>query len=116
MIKRFIEPSQDLTKLFIVVDTMPDTMQQVTTLGIHVTTSLCVDTIGRNNRLIISDTLADAMIVFIGSVLTKNIIHKQRFTVIGKSFMHPHISQIFSGDIIAKPLMAAFMNDDKVKL
>src|SRR5882757_5676239 len=93
---------------------MPDSVQHITGFGIHITTTLIIYIVFRYYGTIISYSSSYTCIVIVGSIFIKYIPDKQRFTVIGKAFVYPHISEIFGCNIITKPFVPALMNDDEV--
>src|SRR5690606_7814779 len=47
--------------------------------------------------------------------LPKMIIDKKTFAITGKTFMNSEVGHICIGDIVGKPFMTRFMDDDKIK-
>ena len=109
-----VHTPQYLPEQTIVVHAVPDGMQHISGLWIHIPAAFLVDIITRDDRPVIADTAADAIIISIACILTIHIFHKQRLAVIGIALVNIHIRQVFGGEIVAKPFVTAFMDNDKI--
>src|SRR6218665_107805 len=93
---------------------MTNGVKHISCFWIHIAASLCIEIIMGYNWSVISYSFASSGVVFISGLFSKNIIDKEGFAVIGKSFVYPHISQIICSNVIAKPFVSAFMNNNKI--
>src|SRR5690606_37552954 len=64
----------------------------------------------------ILETTAVAVYVFLSRTFAEVVIDVQRFGIVGKALVYPHVGQIFCRDVVAEPLVPRFMYDDEIPL
>src|SRR5690606_36877283 len=104
----------NLSECSIIIDYLADGVYHVGGFVIHITAAFFLYTVMPGYRLIILYPFPDTGYIFSCCIFTIKIFSKKCFTIIGKPFMHPHISHIFSSYIISKPFMARLMYNDKI--
>nr|GFB93565.1 hypothetical protein [Tanacetum cinerariifolium] len=90
-------------------------VEQARALVVHVARALLVHAVGADDGAVVLDVAALAVQVFLAGLLAVLRFHKQAFGVAGEAFVHPHVGDVLGGDVVAKPLVPTFMDDDEVK-
>lgn len=89
-------------------------MNKIASFVIHVARSLIIDMVFCNDGSIVSNQRSCPLYICIAGIGAKMKICEQCFTVVGKTFMEPHVSQVIRRDIVSEPFVSAFMNYDEV--
>src|SRR5574343_424229 len=109
-----IKRNEHLPKQAVIIHYHSNGMYHIGGFVIHVAATFFVYIVGADDGHIIFHIFANAADVIGSSVLSKIIIGKQSFTITGKSFMYPHVGNIFGSDIIGKPLVPAFVYNNEI--
>src|SRR5690606_37447098 len=74
-----------------------------------------IDSVLANDRGVVGDIYTRSGDVFRPGIFSVVELHKQSFAVRRERFMNPHIGNVTVGDIVGKPLVAAFVYNDKIE-
>ena len=114
MIKIFIQAAQNTAPQRIFIHNLSNRVQHIRSFVIHILRTFFVHVVMPDNRFIILNIFSCADDIFRTGFFAVIKLCEQRFTVRRKTFMHPHIGNIFGRDIIAKPFVTGFMHDNKI--
>ena len=115
VVKSCIQAAQDFSEQRIIVNGTTDIVDHIGPFIIHIPAAFVIDAILTLYRPVVLNIFPDTIDILLACCLAPVVFREEGFAVIGKTLMDPHISNVLRGDIIAKPFMPAFMDDDKVE-
>src|SRR5207247_10358787 len=88
---RLIDPAQDAPPLLVIADDLPDGVQHVPALGVHVARALVVDAVGGDDRPVVTDAAARPDGVTGAGLLPEEALGVEPFGLVGESLVPAHV-------------------------
>src|SRR5690606_9815822 len=105
----------DLPPQLIVLDQLAQGVQNIGALGVHIPGAGMVDVILADDGPVILYALTATDDIIGRGLFAEMVIQIEVFGIGSKTFVYPHIGDIPIGDVVGKPFMGGFVDDDKVE-